>query len=390
MYTIRVSQQDDVRKLLKSIFCVFVACATTLFGAIMPAQADIYKWRDTSGVIYYSNHPPADLTSIIAIIPSQNAAPGSDAEPKAFYLAAPGGQLADSFTIPPDVLQELFNGQPSTTAAASAPSEDAPDLTTLTMRLAEVEQTLQQEVETRVQWQQQYAQAQSVIKTLEQQNRALNLVLANLEENIDFLRGTVVASDLEVSALKQRIQPGQYVMLANSVTGLQEQVQTIALELQTLNAPILSEKVAALSADIHALKIQQQPDYDVSVRLTALESDVQNLAQTHAAPAQTAVAVARLEANGQALSNISANHDRRLDDQQVQIAALQAELERLKTARMPAENQIVSPNAESRTETAAAPSSGIRILPRMERRRTSLFVRFATWLETPQPQLLEE
>ncbi len=434
MKTITSHQPCSIHSLcqpLKSMLFLTLLGAVIFLGITAPAQADIYKWRDAAGVIYYSNHPPADLSRILEIIPSQNATADSGDDPKVYYFSAPDGQTHESFTVPPDVLQELF-GEQMQTAAPALPLSDSPNLTALTMRLAEIEKTLQQEVETRVRWQQQYAQAQSVIKTLEQQNRTLNIAMATMEEDMDFLRGTVVASDMEVAALKQRVQPGQYAMLTNTVTGMQEQVQTIALELETLNAPALSQKIALLAADIRSIKIQQQPDDNLQLRLASLESDMQHIAETQPGSRHTADVVARLEANGQALSNISTYQERRLKDQEFQIAALKAELDEMKTSRVQPDNEITTFDGESQilvaqliennqsmeamlkqqaqtlqaqneqmkaiqaqlplaqiSDAISTPTSGIRIIPRMERRRTSLFVRFATWLATPQPQMEE-
>ena len=415
---------------LKSRFFLLLVWSAAFFGVIFMAQADIYKWQDDTGVVYYSNHPPADLSRIIEIIPSENAASdsadGPGNEPKVYYFSSPNGQPSESFTVPPEVLQELFDEQPQA-VATNAPPSNGPDLSALTMQLAHIERTLQQEVEARVQWQQQYAQAQSVIKTLEQQNQALNTALATMEDDIDFLRGTVVASDMEVTALKQGMQPGQYAMLENSVTGIREQVQTMSLDLETLDAQGLSQKLAMLTADMRSVKTQQDYDYALHLRLESLERDVRQLAETPPAQNQSAEVVTPVADSGQTFENMNAHHDRRLEAQQAQIAALEAELELLKASRVPSDNpaatlddtsqalvaQLVENNQfmkamlkhQAQTlqaqneqikaiqaqlpvaqtlESTYMPISGIRIIPHLERRRTaSLAGRIVTWLATP-------
>ncbi len=417
---------------LKSRLFLLLVWSAAFFGVIFMAQADIYKWQDDTGVVYYSNHPPADLSRIIEIIPSENAASNSGNEPKVYYFSSPGEQPNESFTVPPEVLQELFDEQPQA-AAIKAPSGNAPDLSALTMQLAKVERTLQQEVDARVQWQRQYTQAQSVIKTLEQQNRALNTTLAGMKEDMDFLRGTVVASDMEVTALKQGMQPGLYAMLENSVTGIREQVQTMALELDTLDTPELSQKLAMLTADMRSVKTQQDYDYALHLRLESLESDVRQLAETQPAQSQSADVVTPVADTGQMFEKISDYHDQRLEAQQVQIAALEAELELLKASRTPSDipmttlddtsqalvaqlvenSQFMEAMLKHQAQTLQAqneqikalqaqlpimqplestylPLSGIRIVPHLDRRRTSsLAGRIVNWLAIPQPQAKE-
>lgn len=426
------------RTLKRWLFKIAVL-AMAFLGIIFSLNAEIYKWRDDTGLIYYSNHPPADLSRIIEIIPSQNASSGANSEPKVYYFSAPGGQGNEDFTVPPEVLQELFYEQPQAaipqstpTVPQSDPSTNLPDMTAITMRLTQLEGTLEREIETRLQWEQQYAYAQSVIKTLEQENRTLNVALVSMQEDIKYLQGTVVASDMQMAALKQQTQPGQYAMLQHTVTGLQEHVETIALELDSLDWSVLSNQVATLAADISSLKIRQQPDHSLLNRLSSLENTMQHVNDMLPASQQTTEEMSRLKQHGTALTMITGYHDERLDNQQFQIAALQIELDALKASQNPSAEQItglddsrsvvaqlVEKNQFMETmiehqagtlqaqneqiklikaqlkswygQRAAEPvSSGIRIIPRSERRRTSLAGRILNWLATPQVQTSEE
>lgn len=421
-------------KPLNRLVVMSLICVVAFLGIIISLNAEIYKWRDETGLIYYSNHPPSDPSRILEIIPSQNASPASQGEDKVYYLAVPGGQGSDSFTVPPQVLQELFNQQPQAVAQTQSLPSEAPDMTALTMRLAEVEQALQREIETRLRWEYQYAQAQSVIKALQAQNRTLNIALASMEDDINQLRGTVIASDMQVTALKQRTLPDQYAMLETKVTGIQDHVETITQELDTLDALALSNKVAALADDVHALKNQQQPDDTVQLRLASLESDMQNLAETSPLSYKATEEVARLERHGKALADITNYHDKRLDDHLGQIASLEVDLELLKASQTPSADQLKALDDDSRILAAqlmennkfmeaiikrqagalqiqnaqikaiqaqlrslqaqeiAEPKTagGIRITPRVERRRTSLASRMISWLTKPRTRLSGE
>jgi hypothetical protein len=255
-----------------------------------------------------------------------------------------------------------------------------------------------------------------------------------MEDDINQLRGTVIASDMQVTALKQRTLPDQYAMLETKVIGIQDHVETITQELNTLDALALSNKVAALADDVHALKNQQQPDDTVQLRLASLESDIQNLAETLPLSYKATEDVARLERHGKALADITYDHDQRLDDHLLQIASLEVDLELLKASQTPSAEQLEALDDDSRilaaqlmennkfmeavikrqagallvqnaqikaiqaqlrslqgreiTESEVA--SGIRITPRVERRRTSLASRMISWLTKPRTRLSGE
>jgi hypothetical protein len=239
---------------------------------------------------------------------------------------------------------------------------------------------------------------------------------------------------MQVTALKQRTLPDQYAMLETKVIGIQDHVETITQELNTLDALALSNKVAALADDVHALKNQQQPDDTVQLRLASLESDIQNLAETLPLSYKATEDVARLERHGKALADITYDHDQRLDDHLLQIASLEVDLELLKASQTPSAEQLEALDDDSRilaaqlmennkfmeavikrqagallvqnaqikaiqaqlrslqgreiTESEVA--SGIRITPRVERRRTSLASRMISWLTKPRTRLSGE
>ena len=96
---------------------------------------------------------------------------------------APDQTAREPLTLPPEVLDQLLQEASQPTPAMMNTS--APDLTALTMRLTELEQSLQREMATRQQWEQNYHHIQTYTKGLEQQNQTLKLALAQMETKLD-------------------------------------------------------------------------------------------------------------------------------------------------------------------------------------------------------------
>jgi hypothetical protein len=255
-----------------------------------------------------------------------------------------------------------------------------------------------------------------------------------MQEDIKYLQGTAAASDMQIAALKQQQnRPGQYAMLQNTVTGLQEHVKTIALELDSSDWSALSNKVAILAADVNSLKIRQQPDHSLLARLSSIENAMQQVNDALPASQQAAQERSRLKQHGTALTMITDYHDERLDEQQLQIAALQTELDVLKDSQNLSAEQMTGLDDASRNlvtrlvennqfmegmikhqaralqaqneqigliksqlkglygqDALESAASGIRIIPRLERRRTTLAGRIVNWLATPPAETAEE
>ena len=55
------------------------ALAVLLCGAITPAQAEIYKWKDAQGVLHFSDQPPTDRSADKVNLPPTNRTPGQSA-----------------------------------------------------------------------------------------------------------------------------------------------------------------------------------------------------------------------------------------------------------------------------------------------------------------------
>lgn len=423
----------------RSVLFVMLIGLGMFLGVHDLTEADIYKWRDSAGVIYYSNHPPADLSSLIEIIPSEEQTPGADDTPKVYYFSGPDGQTGEDFTVPPDVLEELFDEHPQAAAvppASPAPAPTAsPDLTALTVRLTEIERALQQEADSRKQWQRQYAEAQTVISALEEQNQTLTTALADMQDEVEWLRDSVAASDMHVAALNDRLRPGDYAMLEDSLTEVRQQVRALTAEFGSVDAgqladvAQLSEHVAALRAGMQSAQRQQDYEYALHLRLETLERNLEQLADSQFDLPQAVQLVSRVETQGTTLKTVSARQNQRLEEQQRQIAALEAELARVRSSSPSTGRPLAAPDAETQTQlaqvreenqflkgmlkhqaqtltdqeariqaiqaqlnmiagpgAAVSPTAGIQIVPRLERRKLSFWERIGGWLSAPQSQ----
>jgi hypothetical protein len=314
-----------------------------LVGVGASVNAEIYKWQDEAGITYYSNHPPKHPVRHLDTIPGHSLSSEQTTPSPLYYSAAPEQNNTEKFTVPPEVLQELLYKDVVKVAVSKPSAPDFSNMTALTMRLAELENTLQREIKNRLGLEYQHTQARSIINALQQQNYTLHTSLKRMQKDLEQVRGTVVASDIQVAALKQWGPFQQLAMLADQVSGLEGHLNTLTTEIDDL-------KTVSLQS------VQQEASVDSETRdlLTRVMSD------NHVLEAVIKRQAAELKAQNQ------------------QIASIEARLAGL---------QDTEPNVEP---VVPQPRGGIRIVARIERRRTSLAGRFLSWVMTPQERLLEE
>ncbi len=283
------------------VFC-FV-CVLTCVGSNL-SYADIYRWKDPQGTIHYSNTPPEDSSQILDVIPTRRVPLVQDTEGTVYYLNLPDGKftkdlsfqdMLDQLTLPEDVLEGLLQ------EAAAAPANDAEDenYTTLTFRMAELEEALEREITKRLEWKQEYLKSQSYTQQLEQHNGELTLAMEQMELDIEKLQKAVNLSEIHLAALRnpqqklgqlenklvelqtsliQRNSNDDVVALRDKLVQLQANVTDISQ--QTGDYQDFSEQFNTLTQKIERLEQQQQqPDERVSVKLAGLETEVQQLAE---------------------------------------------------------------------------------------------------------------
>ena len=259
-------------------------------SALISLRAEIYKWRDDTGVMRYSNKPPADPAQTPENLPTPTALPGTEPNGKAYYLNLPdepthknaAAPALPPMTVPPDVLRQLKEDAPA--PAISAAAQTPTDLAAVTIRLAELEKALVHETANRLKKEQEDAQTQAFIKQLQSQNNALKLALTQMEERL---------SALTEAAPGKTAQSG---------------------------------------------KLDAVAEYDVRVKLAALETEVAQLADALPAARGTDIA-AKLAENGNMLKTVSEYQARQITDHQTQLETLRAEIEQLK-ARPPAAPEV--------------------------------------------------
>ncbi|GAK58682.1 chromosome segregation ATPases [Candidatus Vecturithrix granuli] len=297
----------SLRKIILSLlFCVI------LLGWVLTPSAEIYRWQDREGVIRYSNTPPEDQSLVIEAIPTERIPLLEDENGMIYYLHVPEGsstqnpssqQVPGQLALPPEVLDRLVHEASQTIPPIA--KEPSPDLTALTIRLAELERSLKQEMNNRQQWEQEYRQTQSYTKELEQQNERLKLAVAQMQTKFEQLQQTVDASKAYVAALQRPDQ--EFVVIETKMAQLQtsvtdmsqhskqaaEQVHTqvnalyarlenVETDIQALRNPPVTEQVSVstLSQKLEELKGQlpQPQQFDVlSQKFARLESKLDSL-----------------------------------------------------------------------------------------------------------------
>jgi chromosome segregation ATPase len=386
----------SVTKHWKKLVLVGLIGALVLLGTIISLHAEVYKWRDNTGIIQYSNKPPDDPSCILEQISTATAPPVEQPEGMMYYVNVPAPEIL----IP----------------ASQLPVE----ITALTLRLQEVEGTLDREVDNRVKWEEEYRQTQSLAKGLEDQNATLKLTVTRLEKKLKELNKAVVASDAQLTALKNPQPPQQLAMLEGKVDDfhghlntisqksdqqvvmVQNELETIksvqqrdlqtvytkldALESQLKNMPEsarsenvttlsakLQELESALSTEISERESQQQPTDDIRVKLASLETEVEQLVDALPSARRASVVVNELVENGNVLKTIAASQGQQIIEQKAQIEALNAELEQLKTQTTPSiANVRVHSDSPNEVSAESLPDNVTRMIADLVEKNTLL------------------
>ncbi len=332
-------------------FCLKIflfICLFMLSARGLDPYAEIYRWKDTEGVIRYSNAPPDDQSSILDIIPTRQIPLVEDEDGKVYYLNVPDGEAVKDLprqevpgqvTLPQEVLDKLL--EESKAVAAPSQASGSVDFTAMTFRLTELENTLEREITNRLEWEQKYVQSIARANEFEEQNHTLKLALRQMEAKVDKLQKAVALAEIHASAPRNSQQ--QLGRLEGKIGELQTYVSDV------------TEQIEALQA--HG---QWSAPEDVRMKLAALETDVKNL--TDAVPLTHSVSsvVADLLESRNALQEISEKQTEQIQQQQMQIVQLQEEITSLK-------HTLNSPPATTSSATAqgtVSSSNGILIVER--------------------------
>ena len=279
------------RSLLVLCFVLVLTCAGINFS-----HAEIYRWKDQQGMIQYSNTPPEDRSQILDVIPTRRVPLVQDAQGTVYYLNLPDGKftkdmsfqdMLDQLTLPEDVLEGLLQEA----AAAPADEADNENYTTLTFRMAELEEALEREITNRLEWKQEYLKSQSHTQQLEQQNRELKLAMRQTEQDIEKLQKAVNLSEMHLAALRNPQQ--QLGKLENQLVELQayvtkqdsnEDVVTLQDKLVQLQAYVtdIGQKTGQSMTDVHSTidtlqTTQTQQIATLSTRLNELETGLKTI-----------------------------------------------------------------------------------------------------------------
>jgi chromosome segregation ATPase len=112
---------------------------------------------------------------------------------------------------------------------------------------------------------------------------------------------------------------------------LYTRLDTLHSEITTMQDDVLSEQVTALATKLDTLEMQQQPIYDLRMKLANLQQEVETLIDTIPASQQTSEIVSELRESGYDLEAMTMHQAQQLDEQKTQIEDLKEEVAVLKT-----------------------------------------------------------
>lgn len=355
----------SLRKItLSLLFCI------VLLGWVLTPSAEIYRWQDRDGVIRYSNTPPDDTSLILEKIPTQRIPLIEDTNGTVYYLHVPEGASPtitpdqtgrEPLTLPPEVVEQLL--QEASQPAPAMMNTAAPDLTPLTMRLTELEQSLRQEMTKRQQWEQEYQRTRTYTKELEQQNQTLTLALAEMETKLAAFEQQWQQDTQHTQSYTQKLeQQNDILQLALSemqsrVERLQHTMSDSKEQLSALQTPpeqfgVIESRVAHLQASVtdmsqrsnqavdqvltqvNDLKARQQNALEtLYARLENVETDMktwQNRAVTENTVASLSHKLAELEAQLPQLStDVKTTYEQDLETFSQKFAMLESKLDSL-------------------------------------------------------------
>lgn len=299
-----------VKKLSKKWMFPGLVFTLVFLGSVGSLHAEIYKWQDETGMIHYSNTPPNDLSRILEKFSTEKVPLVEDANGVVYYLNVPiGSTEADipEITISPEMLKEIMKDAPAT--QVQSPAQSFPDMTAVTIRLAEVENALEREIGSRLNWEHEYARAQTLVKDLESQNKVLRLALTEMGKELEGVQEAVAASNMQLTELKNPQHTQQLAMLEGKVDELQSHLSTIIQH--------SDHRVAKVQNEIETVKTAQGKELEtLYAKLGALDSEIE--------------AINELALNENVLRTISEYQARQIDAQKDQLDTLRAEIQQLK------------------------------------------------------------
>ncbi len=237
---------DGVSTIWKTcgVFCLVICW--TVWGGLMPARAELYRWQSEDGAIQYSNVPPADPSIVPERISVQKIPLVTDTDGTMYYLTIPQNgkpqddeppdsqaqQSLEPLNLPPDVLAQL--AQVTSVEATTTPQPQGNELAPLIERLAELERIVQEEIAIR-----------EGGKTGERSDKDLKQTVTQMKGEIEKLQKAVAVTDIHLSTLKD--PKLQFQAIERKVDTIQTNAEAIARRTEEhLNS--LQETVKNLSS----------------------------------------------------------------------------------------------------------------------------------------------
>jgi hypothetical protein len=97
--------------------------AALLLAAVLPAQAEVYKWIDAKGQVHYSNAPPAAVAGSMQPVEERISVMGMDPEVRAYAerrLAAREAQEARDWQLRQQAMSDQYSRPPVAEYASPA------------------------------------------------------------------------------------------------------------------------------------------------------------------------------------------------------------------------------------------------------------------------------
>ncbi len=262
-----------------------------LSGALMLTSsltsAEIYRWKDANGMMRYSNRPPDDPTLLLDAMPLKQPPIEHAPQGGGYYLQTPGketlqqefsGNNVERLVLPSGVVENLLTetpnpvealSQPPVTKTATPDTAEVPvpesvqeDMAALLARVNELEQSLQQAINGRTEWEQKYQQSLSQTEQLEQQNRLLRETTVEMRRTLREFQdivassqnGTLIQPSSRAATAHTEENDLMALVAAQSEQIRQQQIEIAQLrqDMQALQATAALPSVSSGSASVSA------------------------------------------------------------------------------------------------------------------------------------------
>lgn len=248
----RMKTEKRARRAFHGLVIAVLSGAILLTSGL--ASAEVYRWKDASGTVRYSNRPPDDPTLLLDAMPLKQPPQEQTRTSGSYYLQSQGkeaqqqefsGNHVERLVLPSNVIDNVLKDEPNAAQMPAQPSANDDAMAALLARMNDLEQRLQQATANQTGWEQKYQQALLQTEQVEEQNRLLRQTIAEMQTTLRQFQEIIASSqNLRI------IQPSSQIAMAN--TGNANLNAFIAAQSEQIRQQ--QNEIAQLRQDVQTLK----------------------------------------------------------------------------------------------------------------------------------------